>query len=121
MKLISSLLLLVTLSTSIAANENESENEKAEPWLERLATSLQTLNFSTSFVVVKNNQAEPYHWFHGLDENGNELEILSLLNDRVEMFYVSKVSLAILSLNYLLIPLLLSKSLGLSPQYCAEI
>ena len=80
MKLISSLLLLVTLSTSIAANENESENEKAEPWLERLATSLQTLNFSTSFVVVKNNQAEPYHWFHGLDENGHELEILSLLN-----------------------------------------
>ncbi|MFT5812595.1 MAG: sigma-E factor negative regulatory protein RseB, partial [Psychroserpens sp.] len=76
MKLISSLLLLVTISTSVAANENET----AEPWLERLATSLQTLNFSTSFVVVKNNQAEPYHWFHGVDENGNELEVLSLLN-----------------------------------------
>tara|TARA_R110000787_G_scaffold5710_3_gene20605 strand:- start:392 stop:1354 length:963 start_codon:yes stop_codon:yes gene_type:complete len=76
MKLIPSLLLLVTISTSIAANENE----QAEPWLERLAQSLQTLNFSTSFVVVKNNQAEPYHWFHGVDENGNELEILSLLN-----------------------------------------
>ena len=76
MKLISSLLLLVTISTSVAANENE----QAEPWLERLATSLQTLNFSTSFVVVKNNQAEPYHWFHGVDENGNELEVLSLLN-----------------------------------------
>jgi sigma-E factor negative regulatory protein RseB len=76
MKLISSLLLLVTISTSVAANENE----KAEPWLERLATSLKTLNFSTSFVVVKNNQAEPYHWFHGVDESGNELEILSLLN-----------------------------------------
>ena len=76
MKLISSLLLLVTISTSVAANENE----QAEPWLERLAQSLQTLNFSTSFVVVKNNQAEPYHWFHGVDESGNELEILSLLN-----------------------------------------
>jgi len=43
------------------------------------------LNFSTSFVVVKNNQAEPYHWLHGLtedSENGNqvELEILALLN-----------------------------------------
>ncbi|MBA6341068.1 MucB/RseB C-terminal domain-containing protein [Colwellia sp. MB02u-10] len=97
MKLISSLLLLVTISTSVAANENISppaaaneedistpiaanESEQAEPWLERLATSLQTLNFSTSFVVVKNNQAEPYHWFHGVDESGNELEILSLLN-----------------------------------------
>jgi len=80
MKLIPSLLLLVTMSTSVAANENENENEQAEPWLERLAQSLQTLNFSTSFVVVKNNQAEPYHWFHGVDENGDELEILSLLN-----------------------------------------
>tara|TARA_R110000737_G_scaffold298125_1_gene304961 strand:+ start:369 stop:1331 length:963 start_codon:yes stop_codon:yes gene_type:complete len=76
MKLICSLLLLVTISTSVAANENE----QAEPWLERLAQSLQTLNFSTSFVVVKNNQAEPYHWFHGVDESGDELEILSLLN-----------------------------------------
>lgn len=80
MKLIPSLLLLVTISTSVAANENINEAEKAEPWLERLAKSLQTLNFSTSFVVVKNNQAEPYHWFHGVDDNGNELEILSLLN-----------------------------------------
>ncbi|MGB2740825.1 MAG: MucB/RseB C-terminal domain-containing protein [Cognaticolwellia sp.] len=76
MKLIPSLLLLVTISTSVAANENE----QAEPWLERLAKSMQTLNFSTSFVVVKNNQAEPYHWFHGVDENGSELEIFSLLN-----------------------------------------
>ncbi len=76
MKLIRSLLLLVTISTSVAANETE----QAEPWLERLAQSLQTLNFSTSFVVVKNNQAEPYHWFHGVNEAGDELEILSLLN-----------------------------------------
>ncbi len=76
MKLIRSLLLLVTISTSVTANENE----QAEPWLERLAQSLQTLNFSTSFVVVKNNQAEPYHWFHGVNEAGDELEILSLLN-----------------------------------------
>jgi sigma-E factor negative regulatory protein RseB len=76
MKLIRSLLLLVTISASVTA----SETEQAEPWLERLAQSLQTLNFSTSFVVVKNNQAEPYHWFHGVNEEGDELEILSLLN-----------------------------------------
>lgn len=49
-------------------------------WLKRLSHSLNTLNFSTSFVVVKNNQAEPYHWFHGVNANGEELEILSLLN-----------------------------------------
>jgi sigma-E factor negative regulatory protein RseB len=30
--------------------------------------------------VVINNQAQPYHWFHGVDESGQELEILSLLN-----------------------------------------
>jgi len=59
--------------------------------LERLSQSLRQLNFNTSFVVVKNNQAEPYHWLHGvvekqaLDSNGInkkeiELEILALLN-----------------------------------------
>lgn len=76
MKLICQLFLLVTFSTSVIANESE----QAQPWLERLSQSLQTLNFSTSFVVVKNNEAEPYHWFHGVNEQGQELEILSLLN-----------------------------------------
>lgn len=76
MKLITSLLLLVTISTSVIAKEEE----QAEFWFERLSQSLKTLNFSTSFVVVKNNQAEPYHWFHGVNEQGEELEILSLLN-----------------------------------------
>lgn len=65
--------------------------------LERLSQSLSQLNFNTSFVVVKNNQAEPYHWLHGVvdlpaainttdTENTTdgkktiELEILALLN-----------------------------------------
>lgn len=65
--------------------------------LERLSQSLRQLNFNTSFVVVKNNQAEPYHWLHGVvDESASnsadteevsskkiekiELEILALLN-----------------------------------------
>ncbi len=66
------------------------ENEQAKSWLTRLSQSLKQLNFSTSFVVVKNNQAEPYHWFHGVSVNeksdGNnlhtntQLEILALLN-----------------------------------------
>ncbi len=76
MKLLSRILLLLSISFSAVAEENES----AKVWLDRLSTSLKTLNFSTSFVVVKNNQAQPYHWFHGLDEQNKELEILSLLN-----------------------------------------
>lgn len=76
MKLISSLLLLVGLSLPASAFEED----QAKTWLERLSKSLQELNFTTSFVVVKNNQAEPYHWFHGVDENNVELELFSLLN-----------------------------------------
>ncbi len=76
MKIISSVLLLVSLSFPVAAVEND----QAKSWLERLSKSLQELNFTTSFVVVKNNQAEPYHWFHGISEENNELELLSLLN-----------------------------------------
>ncbi len=52
----------------------------AKQWLERLSQALKNLNFNTSFVVVKNNQAEPYHWFHGRDDNNAELEIFATLN-----------------------------------------
>ena len=76
MKLLSYVLLLLSMSFSAVAEESE----PAKVWLERLSNALNKLNFSTSFVVVKNNQAQPYHWFHGVDENGKELEILSLLN-----------------------------------------
>jgi len=76
MKLLSYVVLLLSISLSAVAEESE----PAKVWLERLSNSLNKLNFSTSFVVVKNNQAQPYHWFHGVDENGEELEILSLLN-----------------------------------------
>mgnify|MGYP001946598678 FL=1 len=64
--------------------------EQAKLLLERLSQSLRQVNFNTSFVVVKNNQAEPYHWLHGIVENKEkesdesekhiELEILALLN-----------------------------------------
>jgi len=77
MKLLSSTLLLLSLSFSAVADENKS----AKAWLERLSSSLKSLNFSTSFVVIKNNQAQPYHWFHGTDEtNAKQLEIISSLN-----------------------------------------
>lgn len=56
------------------------DQPQAQLSLNALSQSIQTLNFSTSFVVVKNNEAEPYHWFHGISEDGEALEILSLLN-----------------------------------------
>ena len=76
MKVIYSLLIAVIVSSSVSADDSQ----QAETWLNRLEQALQTLNFSTSFVVVKNNQAEPYHWFHGRNADNEELEILSLLN-----------------------------------------
>lgn len=76
MRLIFGLILLCASANSALA----SEQETAKQWLEKLSNSLRTLNFTTSFVVVKNNQAEPYHWFHGVNDEGSELEILSLLN-----------------------------------------
>jgi sigma-E factor negative regulatory protein RseB len=76
MKLLSYILLLLSISFSAVGEESE----PAKAWLERLSNALNKLNFSTSFVVVKNNQAQPYHWFHGVDDTGTELEILSLLN-----------------------------------------
>tara|TARA_R110002050_G_scaffold215450_2_gene351524 strand:- start:3064 stop:4083 length:1020 start_codon:yes stop_codon:yes gene_type:complete len=64
--------------------------DEAKQLLERLSKSLRQVNFNTSFVVVKNNQAEPYHWLHGIVEEqvstdaetkkNIELEILALLN-----------------------------------------
>lgn len=84
MKSLSSLFLLLSICFSAIAIDTTpavaTSVLPASSWIERLSNSLKMLNFSTSFVVVKNNQAEPYHWFHGLDENNTELEILSRLN-----------------------------------------
>jgi len=88
---------LVSASTAVFG----AEAEQAKLSLERLSQSLRQLNFNTSFVVVKNNQAEPYHWLHGtadvkssrtnealsedplsssMAKHNVELEILALLN-----------------------------------------
>jgi sigma-E factor negative regulatory protein RseB len=89
MKLISFLLFLLGFVFSVYATEEKAkpilenhstEMEQAKTLLEQLSSALKQLNYSTSFVVVKNNQAEPYHWLHGVDENGQELEVLSQLN-----------------------------------------
>jgi len=76
MKLSALFLLLLSFNTSIAA----ADTEPAKRWLERFSESLRQLNFTTSFVVVKNNQAEPYHWLHGISDEGIELEVFSRLN-----------------------------------------
>lgn len=73
-------LLLSSLLLSFCCSAVAAQNEPASHWLERLSSALRTLNFTTSFVVVKNNQAEPYHWVHGVNDAGLELEIFSLLN-----------------------------------------
>jgi len=75
MRILACVLLLSAGFSVIAA-----EVEQASTWLNALSQSLKTRNFSTSFVVIKNNHAEPYHWFHGIDDEGHELEVLSLLN-----------------------------------------
>ncbi|MGB0936954.1 MAG: MucB/RseB C-terminal domain-containing protein [Colwellia sp.] len=59
--------------------ENTGDNP-ASIGLKQLSIALRNLNFSTSFVVVKNNQAEPYHWLHGLGDENIELTILARLN-----------------------------------------
>ncbi len=74
------LLLSISFSANATIAPQPVEPENAKFWLKRLSNSLRTLNFTTSFVVVKNNQAEPYHWFHGVDQQNIELEILAILN-----------------------------------------
>mgnify|MGYP000729701802 CR=1 FL=1 len=91
------LLFVITCSISLLASlsANAADAEQAKLSLERLSESLRQLNFNTSFVVVKNNQAEPYHWLHGIVDKATkeseskeaidgeasvELEILALLN-----------------------------------------
>ncbi|PKI12690.1 MucB/RseB C-terminal domain-containing protein [Colwellia sp. 12G3] len=76
MKLSALLLLLFSFNVSAITADTQS----AKLWLERLSQSLRQLNFTTSFVVVKNNQAEPYHWLHGIGDKEQELEIFTRLN-----------------------------------------
>ena len=91
MKSFSSFIFVCLANLSISFSAISAGEEQAKLSLERLSQGLQNLNFNTSFVVVKNNQAEPYHWLHGIVEQPDdvneadgkgevELEILALLN-----------------------------------------
>jgi len=85
-----SVLFVLLLSFNVSAVTPDTKSAKL--WLERLSQSLHQLNFTASFVVVKNNQAEPYHWFHGIAGNDEELEILTRLNgSRHDILRIGKV------------------------------
>ena len=90
MKSIASFTFACITSLFVSFSAVSADAEQAKLLLEHLSQSLRQVNFNTSFVVVKNNQAEPYHWLHGIVENqanendgikkNVELEILALLN-----------------------------------------
>lgn len=72
--------VILFLLLSFNASSMTTDNQSAKRWLERFSHSIRNLNFSATFVVVKNNQIEPYHWLHGIGDNEQELEILTRLN-----------------------------------------
>lgn len=69
------LIMLLSVFSLAATSQDQAPN-----LLGKMTKAIRTLNFNTSFVVVKNNQAEPYHWVHGITEDGQEFELLSQLN-----------------------------------------
>ena len=64
-----SFICIFITSLFVSFSAVSADEEQAKLLLERLSQSLRQVNFNTSFVVVKNNQAEPYHWLHGIAEN----------------------------------------------------
>lgn len=51
----------------------------ANAWLERMNQAIKTLNYEMSFVIIQNDKADPWRWFHGTID-GQEREILTSLN-----------------------------------------
>ncbi|WP_371188393.1 MucB/RseB C-terminal domain-containing protein [Thalassotalea maritima] len=64
-------------SEVLVSSPNQTLN--AEQWMQRLSNAMRTLSFDTSFVVVRNNRAEPYRWLHGV-QGEQQIEFLTLLN-----------------------------------------
>ncbi|MEP0356194.1 MucB/RseB C-terminal domain-containing protein [Paraglaciecola sp.] len=53
----------------------------AETWLKKMSHAMKSLNYSVSLVLLTpGNDAQPYLWLHGVDDEGIELEQLNLLN-----------------------------------------
>ncbi|MEO9946106.1 MAG: MucB/RseB C-terminal domain-containing protein [Paraglaciecola sp.] len=53
----------------------------AENWLAKMSHAMRALNYSVSLVLLTpGNDAQPYLWLHGVNDEGVELEQLNLLN-----------------------------------------
>ena len=81
------LICMCACSLSLQAQEQSQQNQpvtvgdRADAWLDKMSRAVSTLNFQASFVVLKpGTESQPYIWRHGVDENGVEMEQLSLLN-----------------------------------------
>ncbi|MDN4500868.1 MucB/RseB C-terminal domain-containing protein [Alteromonadaceae bacterium BrNp21-10] len=60
--------------------ESSTQEGSAQAWLHKMSTSLRTLNFDISFVMLTPPSAvEPYRWRHAIVD-GKDMEHLSLLN-----------------------------------------
>ncbi len=66
-------LVLVFFSGQIWAQSD------ANAWIEKMHHATKTLNYEMSFVIVHNDKAEPWRWFHGTIDD-QEREIITALN-----------------------------------------
>lgn len=83
------LLLLLACSSQLAAQQ-EAENDitavsypsdTAQAWLAKMSSSVKSLNYTISFVLLRPGvDSEPYVWRHAVNESGQQLEQLNLLN-----------------------------------------
>lgn len=81
------LICLLSLPAIVFADEFQKQNEKSFPsnsalaWLDKMATSHTTLNYTISFILLKPGvDSQPYLWRHGVDSQGVKMEQLNLLN-----------------------------------------
>ena len=81
-------LLICVCSFSLQAQQESTQTQSnmaaahpADAWLAKMSNAISTLNFQASFVVLNPGaESQPYMWRHGVNEDGVEMEQLSLLN-----------------------------------------
>lgn len=80
---------MLACSSQLAAQQ-EAENDitavsypsdTAQAWLAKMSSSVKSLNYTISFVLLRPGvDSEPYVWRHAVNESGQQLEQLNLLN-----------------------------------------
>ena len=77
-------ILFFACSTPLQAQSVPQDNVTTsgpEAWLLKMSNAIQTLNFQASFVLLKpGKEAQPFIWRHAINDQGVEMEQLSLLN-----------------------------------------